>query len=147
MRAPAGAARWAWPGRFPTYRDLVTATDEAGVPRSYLATEQNYLQLKAMQERNSIVPVVGDFAGPKALREVGQVHSGHDATVSAFYVSNVEQYLYQDGVFSAFARNVATLPLDSSSTFIRSVSSRFGYRDPASESMAGRRRSIRSGHS
>jgi hypothetical protein len=47
--------------------------------------------------------------------------------VSAFYVSNVEQYLFQDGKFDAFARNVATLPVDANSTFIRSVSTRFGY--------------------
>jgi hypothetical protein len=45
-------------------------------------------------------------------------------------VSNVEQYLFQDGLFDAFARNVATLPLDASSTFVRSVSSRSGYRGP-----------------
>ena len=117
-------------GRFPTYRELVTATDETGVLRSYLATEESYRQLKAMQERNAIVPVVGDFAGPKALREVGKYIRGHDATVSAFYVSNVEQYLYQNEVFSEFARNVATLPIDASSTFIRSVSSRYGYGGP-----------------
>jgi hypothetical protein len=47
--------------------------------------------------------------------------------VVAFYVSNVEQYLMQDGVFEAFARNVATLPTDAHSTFIRSVWSRYGY--------------------
>jgi hypothetical protein len=43
-------------------------------------------------------------------------------TVGAFYLSNVEQYLYQDGKWDAFCRNVATLPLDQSSTFIRSQS-------------------------
>ena len=42
-------------------------------------------------------------------------------------MSNVEQYLFQDGKFDAFARNVATLPVDARSTFIRSVSTRFGY--------------------
>jgi hypothetical protein len=92
-----------------------------------LATESNYLMLKQMEERNAIVPVVGDFAGPKALRGVGKYIRDHDGTVSAFYVSNVEQYLYQNEVFSEFARNVATLPVDRSSTFIRSVSARFGY--------------------
>jgi hypothetical protein len=33
----------------------------------------------------------------------------------------------QDGVFADFARNVATLPTDAQSTFIRSVWSRYGY--------------------
>ena len=50
--------------------------------------------------------------------------------MSVYYVSNVEQYLFQDGLFDAFARNVATLPLDETSTFIRSVSRRFGYPGP-----------------
>ena len=43
-----------------------------------------------------------------------------DAKVSAFYLSNVEQYLSQDGKTGAFLANVAALPLDESSTFIRS---------------------------
>jgi hypothetical protein len=112
---------------FPTYQDLMTAGDAAGVPRSYLASEAQFQALKALQERNLIVPIVGNFAGPKALRAVGRYVREHGARISAFYVSNVEQYLFQDGIFEAFAQNVAALPLDASSTFIRSVSARFGY--------------------
>ena len=41
--------------------------------------------------------------------------------MSAFYLSNVEQYLRQDGIWNNFCANVATLPLDETSTFIRSV--------------------------
>ena len=43
------------------------------------------------------------------------------AIVSAFYLSNVEQYLNMDGLWATFCSNVATLPLDESSRFIRSV--------------------------
>jgi len=64
--------------------------------------------------------LVGNFGGPKALKAVGAYLKEHGATVTAFYLSNVEQYLVQDGVWDAFCRNVATLPLDASSTFIRS---------------------------
>jgi hypothetical protein len=47
--------------------------------------------------------------------------------VAAFYLSNVEQYLRQDGIWDDFCRNVAALPLDQSSTFIRSErGGRFG---------------------
>ncbi|MEO8483302.1 MAG: hypothetical protein ABI634_13905 [Acidobacteriota bacterium] len=112
---------------FPTYQDLMTGGDAAGVPKGYLASEPQFQALKTLQERNLIVPVVGNFAGPKALRAVGRYARDRGAKISAFYVSNVEQYLFQDGLFEAFAQNVATLPLDTSSTFIRSVSSRFGY--------------------
>jgi hypothetical protein len=64
---------------------------------------------------------VGNFAGPKAIRAVGDYVRMKGATVSAFYLSNVEQYLYQDRIWGNFCRNVATLPLETSSTFIRSV--------------------------
>ncbi len=112
---------------FPTYEELMQQTDATGTPHSYLATARAFRAIKAMQEKNLIVPVVGNFAGPKALRGVGRYIREHHATVTTFYVSNVEQYLYQEGQFDSFARNVATLPVDDSSTFVRSVSIRFGY--------------------
>ncbi len=108
--------------RSPTYADLMTATDAAGVPRSFLATEEAFAWLKDLQQRNLAVPVVGDFAGPKAIRAVAAYLESVGATVSVFYLSNVEQYLYQDGRWGAFCRNVATLPLADRSTFIRSAS-------------------------
>ena len=77
--------------------------------------------LKSLETKNLIVPVVGNFAGPKAIRAVGRYVKDKDGVVSAFYLSNVEQYLQQDGIWDDFCRNVATLPLDDSSTFIRSV--------------------------
>jgi len=107
----------------PTYADLMMATDEGGEPRSYLATEDRFLFLKDLESRNMLVPVVGNFAGPKAIRAVGEYVRGRSATVSAFYLSNVEQYLQQDGIWGNFCRNIATLPLESTSTFIRSVRS------------------------
>jgi hypothetical protein len=123
-----GGGRRGFGSRFPTYEDLMVQTDLEGVPHGYLATEAHFRALKTLQERNLIVPVVGNFAGPKALRAVGRYVRQHRATVQAFYVSNVEQYLFQDGLFEAFARNVATLPVDASSRIIRSVARRAGYR-------------------
>jgi hypothetical protein len=109
-------------GRYqPTYADLMAATDEAGQSRSFLANEENFGVMKALETKNLIVPVVGNFAGPKAIRAVGDYIKSKGGTVSAFYLSNVEQYLYQDRIWTNFCRNVATLPLDATSTFIRSV--------------------------
>jgi hypothetical protein len=103
----------------PTYADLMTATDAAGASRSYLATESGFAFLKELEANNLVIPAVGDFGGPKAIRAVGAYLTEHGATVSAFYLSNVEQYLHQDRKWAAFCRSVATLPLDASSTFIR----------------------------
>jgi len=71
-----------------------------------------------MQRKNLIIPLVGDFAGSKTLRQVSQYLKQHNATVEAFYVSNVENYL-RDQKMRDFQANVATLPVDSSSMFIR----------------------------
>jgi hypothetical protein len=102
----------------PTYADLMTATDEAGVARSFLASEGAFAFLKDLESRNLVVPVVGDFNGPKAIRTIAAYLKGQGAMVGAFYLSNVEQYL---DPWQTFCRNVATLPLDTSSTFIRST--------------------------
>ena len=114
-------------GGFPTYEEMISQTDWEGLPQSYLASEEHFKFVKTMQEKNLIVPVMGNFAGPKAIRAVGRFVRARGGVISAFYVSNVEQYLFQDGLFDAFARNVATLPVDERTTFIRSVSTRFGY--------------------
>jgi len=103
----------------PNYSELMTADDGRGTHRSYLAVEENYKIVRELQMKNLIVPLVGDFAGPKTIRSIGQYLKEHQATVTAFYLSNVEQYLYSDGKLLDFFKNVSTLPMDSSSTFIR----------------------------
>jgi hypothetical protein len=113
--------------RFPTYSTLMNETDERGEQRSYLATEDNFRFLAEMERNSAIVPIVGDFAGPKAIRSVGRYLKNRGATVNAIYTSNVEQYLFQqDDAWKRYYTNVASLPVDGRSTFIRSISNR-GY--------------------
>jgi hypothetical protein len=108
-------------GGMPAYADLIVLTDANGKENGYLANEDNFKTMKGFEEKNLLVPVVGDFAGPKALRAVGKYIADHGSFVTAFYTSNVEQYLFQNQVWPAFYTNVATLPLDDASTFIRSA--------------------------
>jgi hypothetical protein len=111
------------------YAAMMTATDNDGRAWSYLATEENFQTVRDMQLRNVIIPLVGDFAGSKAIRSVASYLKAHGAVVSTFYTSNVEQYLFQQGTdWRRFYTNVSMLPVDASSTFIRS--SHFAY-DPA----------------
>jgi hypothetical protein len=77
--------------RMPTYAELMLLDDGQGTNRSYLASEENYLRVREMQKRNLIVPLVGNFAGPKTIRAIGNYLKNHGAAVSVFYVSNVEQ--------------------------------------------------------
>jgi hypothetical protein len=105
----------------PSYADLMTATDLTGQERSYLASEQAFRFVKDLERRNALLPIVGDFAGPKALRAIGRFAARRGSAISAFYVSNVEEYLRQDGTWPRFCANVATLPLADGSSFIRAV--------------------------
>src|SRR5687767_14274605 len=111
----------------PSFADLMIATDAEGLNRGFLGTEQHYGVVRQLHLRNLIVPVIGDFAGPKALRAVGEYIRAHGAVVSAIYTSNVEQYLFREPhKWQQYYQNVATLPIDSTSTFVRAVFN-FGY--------------------
>lgn len=105
---------------FRDYTTIVTSRDQAsGAERTFLANETLFGIVKAVESKNLVVPIVGDFAGPKALRAVGTYLRDHGATVTAFYVSNVEMYLERNGVWPKFCANAAALPLDADSVFIR----------------------------
>ena len=102
------------------YAALMRTTDPAGATRSYLASEANFGVVKRLESANLIVPVVGNFSGPKALRAVATWLRDRNAKVSAYYLSNVEDYLSRDNTWLDFCRSAATLPLAEKGTFIRS---------------------------
>lgn len=102
-----------------SYADLVTQLGANGEPLTFLGTEGKFAFIKDMESKNLIVPVVGNFGGPKAIRAIGDYIRSRGATVAAFYVSSVEPYLKRAGVFETFCASVATLPMDDSSLFIR----------------------------
>lgn len=103
----------------PSYRLLMTAKDIRGQSRSYLSDEDAFRFVKDLQSRNLVVPVIGDFAGSKAIREVGDLVRERGDAVQAFYGSNVGIYLtnQQTGMFCG---NLATLPIGPRAVFIES---------------------------
>jgi hypothetical protein len=114
---------------FIDFAGLMTLSDENGVNHAFLANEENYRIVKVLEEKNLVIPIVGDFSGPKALRAIGKYLKEHDVTVAAFYLSNVEQYLR--GRWGNFCINVASLPMDEKSKFIRSSwGGGYGFRGP-----------------
>ncbi len=104
----------------PTFAELMAATDEAGEARSFLANEATFAFIKDLEQRNLLVPLVGDFGGPKTIRAIGDYVRRRQGTVSAFYVSNVEEYLQRPAA-QAFCASVASLPLTPNSVFVRAV--------------------------
>jgi hypothetical protein len=103
----------------PNYVTLMLATDAMGQQRGYLTNDEAFAAVKDLETRNALVPLVGDFAGPKAIRAVGQYLRERNVTVSAFYLSNVEQYLRLFRTWPQFCANAQTLPVNADSTFIR----------------------------
>ncbi len=120
-----GGGRGGFGRSMPTFADIAGATDETGLNRGFLGSEASYTVVRDMQRRNLVVPIVGNFSGPKALRTVGAWLRERGAKVNVFYTSNVEQYLFMQGDdWNRFYANVETLPLDTTSAFIRSVTNR-----------------------
>jgi hypothetical protein len=107
------------PRWFPTYAELLTATDRTGLNHSYMADEPSFGRLREFQRNNLLIPIVGDFGGEKAIRAVGRYLTEHGATVNYYYTSNVEQYLFQGDAWRRYYSSVAALPANENSTFIR----------------------------
>ncbi len=109
---------------YPTARELYLATDLEGAPGSYLATEERFRTVQALQRVGRIVPVVGDLAGPRAVRAIGEYLREQGQAVSLYYLSNVEFYLFRADTFGAFVENVRTLPARPNSMLVRSLFNR-----------------------
>jgi hypothetical protein len=105
---------------YPDFAQLASERDLEGKQRSFLATEDAFQFVKSLEDRNLLIPVVGNFAGPTAFKAVARWMSSNGEKLSALYTSNVEQYLARDGGFDSFASNVLTLPRDAKSVIIRS---------------------------
>lgn len=111
-------------GSFPTMGELIAQTDLHGKYGHFLTSNEDYEFVRGLQMKNLLIPVTGNFAGPKAFSAVGDYLRQHGLTIATFYTSNVEQYLYQYDSFDAFVTNVKKLPVSDRSLFIRAVSNR-----------------------
>ena len=103
----------------PTYAQMMMAKDENGRAWSYLASQESFDTVRLKQRQNLIVPVVGDFAGPTALRSIGSYVRERGRHIDLFYVSNVEPYLFTAGRSKVFYDALLTMPFAESALFVR----------------------------
>jgi hypothetical protein len=103
----------------PTYGEFLLEKDLDGRFQNFLNSPSEFRHLKRMQAENRIIPLVGDFAGKHALRELGRFLRERGERLTVFYTSNVEQYLVRNMVWPEFLRNASELPLDDRALFIR----------------------------
>ncbi len=123
---PSGGFRGGF-GPFPTLKDLLTQTDLGGKQGNFLASVDDYEFVRGLQRKNLVIPVVGDFAGQKALASVGEHLRKNGFTVTAFYTSNVEMVLFRNGIYEGYANNVKKLPVNDRSLMIRAAFSRYAH--------------------
>jgi hypothetical protein len=105
---------------YPTFEEMLLETDRQGRQQSYLSSEELFQWLKKFEAENRLIPIVGDFAGPHALKTVGAFLRANGLHVSTFYTSNVEFYLFGRPTWTRYVANVKSLPLGEDSIFIRS---------------------------
>ncbi|MCH8285062.1 hypothetical protein IIB79_00865 [candidate division KSB1 bacterium] len=104
---------------YPTWGQLLKMSHN-GEQLNPFNSMDDYRYLRKMYVENRIIPVTGNFAGSKTLRGISEYMREHNLTVTAYYVSNVEQYLFRNlNDWANWVRNVKILPLDDKSVFIR----------------------------
>ena len=121
---------------YPSLRVLLRETDWQGHQLNFLATESGFQFVRSLEARDLVIPVVGDVSGAQAMRAIAADMTTRGETLSAFYISNVEQYLFRDGSWPRYVENLTRLPRNERSTMIRSVFPS-GYRGPLPQSVPG----------
>jgi hypothetical protein len=116
---------------YPTFESLLLQTDLEGHEQNYLSSDELFSWLKKFETENRLIPIVGDFGGSKAFKEVASFLNKNTVSVSTFYTSNVEFYLFGTPSWQAFMRNVHALPITEDAVFIRAYFGNVGRSHPA----------------
>jgi hypothetical protein len=115
---------------YPTFRELLIGADRKGRKLSYLAAEDDFQFVRSLEERDGVIPVVGDLGGTHALATIGHWMTERNQRLSAFYASNVENYLFRQGSFGRYVENLNRLPHSDRSVIIRSIFGGFAQPEP-----------------
>jgi hypothetical protein len=105
---------------YPSLRKILAMKSPEGASGGFLASESAFRFVQRLHRAHRVIPVVGDFAGNHALRAVAGEIRQRKLTLSAFYVSNVEQYILEPVRWRRYVRNVKAMPIDARSLFVRS---------------------------
>ena len=105
---------------YPTIRQLYLEKDLTGRQASFLAKEEDFKFLQTLERQGRVVPVVGDFGGTRAFKSIAKWLVERSQTVSLFYTSNVEFYLFRQGTFRRYVENVRAFPWAKNALIARS---------------------------
>jgi hypothetical protein len=105
--------------RYPKLRDQLAMRAPDGQELGFMASEKAFRFVQRMQAEHRIIPLVGDFAGNRALPGVAEYLRKNSIRLGVFYVSNVEEFLFEDKLWPKWVDNVGALPADEQSIFVR----------------------------
>jgi len=113
---------------YPTMGQLLQMVSLDGNYQSIFNSNEDYRYIRNMHLQNKILPVTGDFGGRGALQMIADFLKEHKLTVSAYYTSNVEQYLLQSTAsWGGWINNVKNLPITDKTVIIRWLHDGRGY--------------------
>ncbi len=119
LAGPGLSARFLALPMYPTLGGLIRSRDRQGDPAHFLARDSRYQSLRAAQLGDRVLPLVGDFAGPTALRSLADWLRRRELAVAAIYLSDVEFFLLRAGRFAAYIDNLSALPWAEGALLIR----------------------------
>jgi hypothetical protein len=108
------------PGKHPPLGRLLAERSADGRFGGFLGSERSYALVRRLERELRVVPIVGDLAGDHALGRIGDELRRRGLSVGAVYVSNVEQYLFENATWDRFVSNLVRLPHGRDSVVVRS---------------------------
>jgi len=119
LAGPGLNARFLALPMYPTLARLIRSKDRLGHPSHFLAREDWFQVVRAAEMGDRVIPIVGDFAGSKALASLADWLRQRGLRISTFYASDVEFFLLRSGKFPAYIANLARLPWSERAVLIR----------------------------
>ena len=95
---------------YPPLRQLLQSETADGRQLGFLASETAYRKVRALEMEGRVVPMVGDLAGPHTLRRIATELRRKSLVLGTAYLSNVEQYLFEEGIWPSWFENLKRIP-------------------------------------
>jgi len=109
-----------WRRSYPTLAEIFTDRDQRGKQLNIFNSRDDFLFVKDLHQKNRIIPLTGDYGNNDAMFKVAEYLKKYKLTVTAQYVSNVEQYLMNNSRnWDGWIKNIENLPYTDKTVFIR----------------------------
>ncbi len=81
--------------KIPDFEEVITATTPEGFNFHYLTDAERFGYVKALHGQDAIVPLLGNVVSPRGIAAARSVVEAAGLTLSAVYLSNLEEFLLQ----------------------------------------------------